>query len=170
MSTKVPRKMTKEAVSIKPKNFWMRLVLSLDFFIFRWYMGFCHRTESDLFFSVLLPNLTYTQLREVSIEHLQRAWHANRGCLLLQSPCPVSLGLARIVILRPTSPKHVLSPDFYFCTSFGTCFFSAFIHIDAFSLESMQIPNHRLDCGYMNIQVYNYRERVHIEGLKYLIN
>ena len=39
----------------------------------------------------LLPNLTITQLREVSIEHLQRVRHANRGRLLLQTSGPALL-------------------------------------------------------------------------------
>ena len=33
----------------------------------------------------------FTLLREVSIEHLQRVWHANRGRLLLRTPGPVPL-------------------------------------------------------------------------------
>ena len=39
----------------------------------------------------LLPNWLFTLLREVSIEHLQRVRHANRGRLLLRTPGPVPL-------------------------------------------------------------------------------
>ena len=44
-----------------------------------------------LLISTLLPNLTFSLLREVSIEHLQRVRHANRGCLLLLTTWPVLL-------------------------------------------------------------------------------
>ena len=33
----------------------------------------------------------FTEFREVSIEHMQRVWHANRGRLLLRAPGPVPL-------------------------------------------------------------------------------
>ena len=72
----------------------------------------------------------FTQLREVSLEHLQRVRHANRGRLLLRTPgpipwdtwsCPI-LGLASVLMSRPISPDLVLFPDFwvsniprYFC-------------------------------------------------------
>ena len=43
-------------------------------------------TDLDIFTELdFLPNC------EVSIEHLQRVWHANRGRLLLRTPGPVSL-------------------------------------------------------------------------------
>ena len=53
------------------------------------------------------------KLREVSIEHLQRMRHANRGRLLLRTPgpCP-TLGLASVLMLRPISPELVLLLDF----------------------------------------------------------
>ena len=38
----------------------------------------------------ILLNLTYHQIL-VSIEHLQRVWHADRGRLLLRTPGPVPL-------------------------------------------------------------------------------
>ena len=34
----------------------------------------------------LLPTLTFTELRVVSIEHLQRVWHASRECLPFRTP------------------------------------------------------------------------------------
>ena len=36
----------------------------------------------------------FTEFWVVSIEHLRRVWHADRGRLLLRTPGPVSLGLA----------------------------------------------------------------------------
>ena len=44
---------------------------------------------------------------EVSIEHLRRVWHADRGCLLLWTPGPVPLGLA-YVLLVDTNPFYEL--------------------------------------------------------------
>ena len=35
----------------------------------------------------LIPNLTFTELWMVSVEHLQRVWHASRECLPLRTPC-----------------------------------------------------------------------------------
>ena len=49
----------------------------------------------------------------ISIEHMQRVRHANRGRLLLRTPGPVPLlGLACVLMSRPISPELVLSPDF----------------------------------------------------------
>ena len=52
-------------------------------------------------FNILL-NLTYRQIL-VSIEHLQRVWHADMGRLLLRTPGPVPLGLAYIQLVE-TNP------------------------------------------------------------------
>ena len=35
----------------------------------------------------------FTEFGEVSIEHLRRVWHADRGRLLLRTPCPVPYGI-----------------------------------------------------------------------------
>ena len=45
----------------------------------------------------------FTEFWEVSIEHLRRVWHADRGRLLLRTPGPVPLGLA-FVLLVDTNP------------------------------------------------------------------
>ena len=65
-------------------------------------------TSDNLYqFVKLLPdltfllNLTFHQIL-VSIEHLQRVWHAYRGRLLLRTPGPVPLGLA--YVLPPWGP------------------------------------------------------------------
>ena len=44
----------------------------------------------------------------VSIEHLRRVWHADRGCLLLRTPGPVPLGLAYVLLVE-TNPFPNLS-------------------------------------------------------------
>ena len=65
----------------------------------------------------------FTELRKVSIEHLQRLRHANRGTLTPPDTwsCP-TLGLASVLMLRPISHELVLFPYFlvsniprYFC-------------------------------------------------------
>ena len=44
----------------------------------------------------------------VSIEHLRRVWHADRGHLLLRTPGPVPLGLAYVLLVE-TNPFPNLS-------------------------------------------------------------
>ena len=43
----------------------------------------------------------FTEFWVVSIEHLRRVWHADRGRLLLRTPGPVPLGLHMFYLLRP---------------------------------------------------------------------
>ena len=50
-----------------------------------------HQFLTLLLIWTLFPNLIFTELRDVSIEHLQRVRHANRGRLLLRTPGPVQL-------------------------------------------------------------------------------
>ena len=45
----------------------------------------------------------FTEFWEVSIEHLRRVWHADRGRLLLRTPGPVPLGLAYVLLVE-TNP------------------------------------------------------------------
>ena len=59
------------------------------------------------------PDLTFYRLWryywiKVSIWHLQRVWHADRGRLLLQTPGPVPLGLAYVLLVE-TNPFPNLS-------------------------------------------------------------
>ena len=49
-----------------------------------------------------------TEIWVVSIEHLRRVWHADRGRLLLRTPGPVPLGLAYILLVE-TNPFPNLS-------------------------------------------------------------
>ena len=55
----------------------------------------------------ILLNLTFYQIL-VSIEHLQRVWHADSGRLLLRTPGPVPLGLAYVLLVE-TNPFPNLS-------------------------------------------------------------
>ena len=50
----------------------------------------------------------FTEFWEVSIEHLRRVWHADRGRWLLQTPGPVPLGLAYVLLVE-TNPFPNLS-------------------------------------------------------------
>ena len=49
-----------------------------------------------------------TEFWVVSIEHLRRVWHADRGRLLLRTPGPVPLGLAYVLLVE-TNPFPNLS-------------------------------------------------------------
>ena len=42
----------------------------------------------------------FTEFWVVSIEYLRRLWHADRGCLLLRTPVPVTLGLAYFLLVE----------------------------------------------------------------------
>ena len=42
----------------------------------------------------------FTEFWVVSIEHLRRVWHADRGRLLLRAPGPVPLGLAYVLLVE----------------------------------------------------------------------
>ena len=50
----------------------------------------------------------FTEFWVVSIEHLRRVWHADRGRLLLRTPDPVPLGLAYVLLVE-TNPFQNLS-------------------------------------------------------------
>ena len=69
----------------------------------------------------------FTEFWVVSIEHLRRVWHADRGSLLLRTPCPVPLGLAYVLLVE-TNPF----PNFRYFT--GLC--------------SSNIPRYFLDFAY----------------------
>ena len=58
-------------------------------------------------FNFIILNVTFHQIL-VSIEHLQRVWHAYRGRLLLRTPVPVPLGLAYVLLVE-TNPFPNLS-------------------------------------------------------------
>ena len=64
----------------------------------------------------------FTEFWEVSIEHLRRVWHADRGRLLLRTPGPVPLGLAYdlLVETNPFSELVVIFPDYALRISLGT--------------------------------------------------
>ena len=50
----------------------------------------------------------FTEFWVVSIEHLRRVWHSDRGSLLLRTPGPVALGLAYVLLVE-TNPFPNLS-------------------------------------------------------------
>ena len=50
----------------------------------------------------------FTEFWVVSVEHLRRVWHADRGRLLLRTPGPVPLGLAYVLLVE-TNPFPNLS-------------------------------------------------------------
>ena len=65
---------------------------------------------------------TFTEFWEVSIEHLRRVWHADRGRLLLRTPGPVHLGLAYVLLVEtnPFSELVVIFTDNAIQISLGT--------------------------------------------------
>ena len=58
--------------------------------------------------STLYRTRPFTEFWVVSIEHLRRVWHADRGRLLLRTPGPVPLGLAYVLLVE-TNPFPNLS-------------------------------------------------------------
>ena len=64
----------------------------------------------------------FIEFWEVSIEHLRRVWDADRGRFLLQTPGPVSLGLAYVLLveINPFSELVVISSDYAFRISLST--------------------------------------------------
>ena len=76
----------------------------------------------------------FTEFWVVSIEHLRRVWHADRGRLLLRTPGPVLLGLAYVLLVETNpfpSKLVVILPDYapriplgtfsiLHCTNFST--------------------------------------------------
>ena len=55
----------------------------------------------------LIPKLTFTELREVSIEHLRRVWHARRECLPFRTP-----GFAPAPFKDSLMLQHLVGPVF----------------------------------------------------------
>ena len=48
----------------------------------------------------------FTEFWVVSIEHLRRVWHADRGHLLLRTPGPVPFGICKCSIVETTDIHH----------------------------------------------------------------
>ena len=59
----------------------------------------------------LYRNRPFTEFWVVSIEHLRRVWHVDRGSLLLRTPGPVPLGLAYVLLVE-TNPFSELVVTF----------------------------------------------------------
>ena len=69
----------------------------------------------------LLPNLTFYLIVQVSIEHMQRVRHANRGRLLLRTPGPVPLWDLHVFLCRDQSLLNLSRlRTFEFRTPLGT--------------------------------------------------
>ena len=88
-------------------------------------MTFCDLTiynNNPLLIGLCTELEPFTEFREVSIEHLQRVWHADRGRLLLRTPGPVPLGLAYVLLVEtnPFSELVVIFPDYALRISLGT--------------------------------------------------
>ena len=59
-------------------------------------------------FMTLIPTLTFTELRVVSMEHLQQVWHASRERLPLRTPGSAPFeGLHMLWLLRPVSRLYI---------------------------------------------------------------
>ena len=52
-------------------------------------------------------------MREVSIEHLQRVRHANRGRLLLRTPGPVPFGICKCSFVETTETSSYITPPIH---------------------------------------------------------
>ena len=70
----------------------------------------------------------FTEFWVVSIEHLRRVWHADRGRLLLRTPSLVPFGLAYVLLVEDQSFSElvVILPDYALRISLGT--FSILLH------------------------------------------
>ena len=64
----------------------------------------------------------FTEFWVVSIEHLRRVWHADRGRLLLRTTGPVTLGLAYVLLVETNlfSELVAISPDYAIRISLST--------------------------------------------------
>ena len=74
--------------------------------------GRCLQWSTFLF----VPNSTSTEFWVVSIEHLRRVWHADRGRLLIRTPGPAPLGLPYVLLVE-TNPFPNLSLFSGLCSS-----------------------------------------------------
>ena len=70
--------------------------------------------------NIIIQNLTFYQIF-VSVDHLQRVWHANRGRLLLRTPGPVPLWDLHVFLCRDQSLLNLSClRTFEFRTPLGT--------------------------------------------------
>ena len=110
-----------------PRWLLHRLLLSL-LSILQWYhtsiLGLgSNEGQTNIFYAFFIPNVfkwrnnepsedvlfrPFTEFWVVSIEHLRRVWHADRGRLLLRTLGPVPLGLAYVLLVE-TNPFSNMS-------------------------------------------------------------
>ena len=74
----------------------------------KWHSVTWPYTMTTPYWSDFVPTRPFTEFWVVSIEHLRRVWHADRGRLLLRTPGPVSLGRAYVLLVE-TNPYPNLS-------------------------------------------------------------
>ena len=89
-----------------------------------------HIQWQPLYDQTLYRTRPFTECEEVSIEHLRRVWHADRGRLLLRTPGPVPLGLAYVLLVEtnPFFELVVIFTDYALRITLGT--FSILLHIE----------------------------------------
>ena len=87
----------------------------------------------------LYQTRSFTEFWEVSVEHLRRMWHADRGRLLLRTPGPVPLGLAYVLLVE-TNPFPNLRYFFGLCSSNIPRYFLDFA-LKLFMLDSLRETN-----------------------------
>ena len=93
----------REVLPLRTPGF-VRLLGGLHMF---WLLRLVFRIYTD--FMTLIPNLTYTTLRLVSMEHLRRVWHASRERLPFGPPF---WDLLVLQLLRPDSLTYHVLFDF----------------------------------------------------------
>ena len=81
-----------------------------------------YTNDTPYYYQTLYRYRPFTEFWVVSIEHLRRVWHADRGRLLLWTPVPVPLGLACVLLVEtnPFSELVVIFPDYALRISLGT--------------------------------------------------
>ena len=52
----------------------------------------------------------FTEFWVVSLEHLRRSWHADRGRLLLRTPSPVPYGICKCSFVETTDTQSYITP------------------------------------------------------------
>ena len=79
-------------------------------------------TMTTTYWSDFVPNSTFTEFWVVSIEHLRRVWHADRGRLLLSDTwsCPFGTCICSTCWDQSFSELVIIFPDYALRISLGT--------------------------------------------------
>ena len=99
------------------KNHFRSYISPLDSTCLTLFMFFIIYTDQTLY-----RTRPFTEFSEVSIEHLRRMWHADRGSLLLRTPGSVPLGLAYVLLVEANPFFRICCyfPDYALRISLGT--------------------------------------------------